>query len=275
MQLFIVRHAQIAYLDAAGQPLDAVEANPSLTALGRRQAEALADRLGRVGLSALYCAPALRCVETAQAICAAAGVTGAIVPWLGEIGRFWEDWRRRPVGGAAALRCDPDPVATDWPEVADESGDLPAGRLGAARARCRRALDLLLRAHRREADDRVCLCTHSQLAIFGLAPVLAGTPPAENHRFLLDHAALTHVQCDGRGNLFRRVNCSRHLADLTAAICSNPACAATARHPEERACRACGAPLLRECPTCRTSIPAPAPADCPHCGNPYRPAATG
>ncbi len=264
MDLLLVRHAAIAYLDRDGRPLDAVAENPPLTALGERQAAALALRLRRAGLTHLYSSPAVRCLQTAQAIGAAAGLSGTAEAWLGETGRLWEDWARRPPHGIPRdfprLAPGPPPTKAEWGFAADEGSPDPERRRAAVFARCRKVLDTLLAAHPPASGDRVCLCLHHGLGGSGLLPVLLGTADVGNGRFALEHASLTEVRCDARGHVVLRVNCTRHLAGLTVALCSDPACGHRAAHRDERTCHRCGAPMLSRCPTCATtSRPTPAP----------------
>ena len=273
MDLVVVRHAAIAYLDTDGRRLDAVALNPPLTGLGEEQAEALAARLARAGITHLYSSPAIRCLQTAQAVCAAAGLGGTVVPWLGEQGCLWEDWERRPVEQIPldfpALTPGAPPAEADWSVAADECAESPQRRKSALSGRARKVLDLVFAAHPPTAPDRVCLCTHGGLGGYGLLPVLLGTADTDNGRFVLDHASLTEVRCDERGHLVRRINCTRHLVGLTAVICSRPGCGHRGAHREERTCPRCGAPMLSSCPTCATDIPAAAGPTCPHCANAY------
>ncbi len=82
LELVLVRHAEPDYesLRRAGNPSD-----PALTALGRRQAAAVAKHLRARPLAALHCSPLARARETAAAIGAAQGIAPLVVDGLAEI----------------------------------------------------------------------------------------------------------------------------------------------------------------------------------------------
>ena len=270
--LLILRHAAVAYVGTDGQPRDTVAANPPLTALGERQSRALAERLPRAGIRAVYSSPAIRCLQTAQAVVAAAGAPGQAVPWLGEAGRLWDDWERRPERIDAAfpgMVQGPDPSEEDWGPARAEADETPVQRPAPAlRARAARVLATVWQAHPPASEDRVCLVTHSGLGGYGLLPALLASPTADNPRFVLDHASLSAVRCDARGHLALRINCSRHLAGLTVVLCADPACGHQSAI-DDRRCARCGGPVLAHCPTCSTSILAPAGQHCSYCGRPW------
>jgi len=81
LELVLIRHAEPDWETARQQGAD-----PGLTALGRRQAAALADHLRQLPLAALYCSPLERARETAAAIAAPQDLTATVVPDLAEIG---------------------------------------------------------------------------------------------------------------------------------------------------------------------------------------------
>ncbi len=64
VELYIVRHADA--LPDADEVVDGGYDAQALSALGRRQAEALADRLRDLSLAAIYTSPMARAVQTAQ-----------------------------------------------------------------------------------------------------------------------------------------------------------------------------------------------------------------
>ena len=144
--MLIVRHAAIAYVDTDGQQWDTVAANPPLTRLGERQADALANCLGTAGITRVYSSPAIRCLQTAQKIVAAAGVPGHAVPWLGEAGRMWEDWDHRPERVEETfpgIETGSGPSEEAWGLARAEAGERPVERPALAlRARAARVLAL-------------------------------------------------------------------------------------------------------------------------------------
>jgi len=64
--------------------------DPGLNAAGRAQAEAVADRLGREPIAALFATPLRRTRETAAPLAERAGIAAVVVPQLNEV--FLGDW---------------------------------------------------------------------------------------------------------------------------------------------------------------------------------------
>ena len=77
MELYLVRHGEAAI------PPDTFQNDFPLSELGRRQAQALAERFRDVRIDHLITTPYLRTTETAEAIAAVAGVTAIEEPGLG------------------------------------------------------------------------------------------------------------------------------------------------------------------------------------------------
>jgi probable phosphoglycerate mutase len=209
-------------VDTDGQVRDTVAVNPPLTRLGELQAAALANRLSRADITRVYSSPAIRCLQTAQKIVAATGVAG-------EAGRTWEDWDRRPERVEETfpgIATGSGPTEEEWGLARAEAGArLFAPPAQALRARAARVLATIWAAHPRTSDGRICLVTHSGLGGYGLLPEMLASPAADSPRFVLAHASLSAVRCDGRGHLALRVNCTRHLVGLTAVLCADQTCA--------------------------------------------------
>lgn len=271
MDLLIVRHAA----PATGYDEERREAtfggDPPLSVLGRRQAAAVAERLAGAALTHLYSSPSVRCMETAQAICAAAGHCGRAVPWLEEWGWVWRGWG--PAREQTA-RCFPQvapaqpPSEAGWGMARGEGDARPEVSRPALRARGEAVVALLEGAHGRAEGDRVALVTSMGFSGAALLPALLGTT-REQASFDLDHAAVTEVQCGPARNFIVRANGARHLAGLTAVLCADAGCAHASPHLEDRACRRCGGPVMAKCPWCRSFIAAPVARTCPQCGRGY------
>jgi probable phosphoglycerate mutase len=94
-RLFLIRHGA-TQLSAEDRFAGAVDVD--ISAEGRRQAEALAQRLADDNVAAVYCSPLRRCVDTASAIARPHGLTPIHRDGLREIahGR-WEGMRRGEV----------------------------------------------------------------------------------------------------------------------------------------------------------------------------------
>lgn len=74
MRLLLIRHAPTA---ETGTKLSGRLPGKALSAAGREQAEALAERLATAGTAALYTSPVQRCRETARPLAAAWGLQPA------------------------------------------------------------------------------------------------------------------------------------------------------------------------------------------------------
>lgn len=83
-ELFIVRHADA--LPGADEIIPSgIYDDLPLSRLGREQAEALAERLGKLHFDAIYSSPLRRCLETAAPLAERLGLTTIIVEDLKEI----------------------------------------------------------------------------------------------------------------------------------------------------------------------------------------------
>ncbi|MBR4943559.1 MAG: histidine phosphatase family protein [Clostridia bacterium] len=79
MILYYIRHGDPIY-------------NPdSLTELGHRQAEALAERTALYGLDEIYCSTSTRAIMTSEPTCKRLGKTPVLLDWANE-GRAWENF---------------------------------------------------------------------------------------------------------------------------------------------------------------------------------------
>ncbi len=81
MEVLFVRHGQPEW-ERGGLAVD----NPPLTALGRRQAVALADQLADVEIDEILVSPLVRAQQTAAPLLERLGRDAATLPWLAEIG---------------------------------------------------------------------------------------------------------------------------------------------------------------------------------------------
>jgi 2,3-bisphosphoglycerate-dependent phosphoglycerate mutase len=80
MRLYLVRHAQ----SEANAGLPGASRDCSLTDFGRRQAEAVAQRLARHRIDRVLASPYVRTLETAEAIRQATGAPASVFPLLHE-----------------------------------------------------------------------------------------------------------------------------------------------------------------------------------------------
>jgi broad specificity phosphatase PhoE len=93
LDLVFVRHAQPEW-EPDGRAVD----DPSLSELGRAQAQRLAEELAKERFDALYVSPLRRALETAEPIGARLSVESKVESWLREIGLpALEGWPREAV----------------------------------------------------------------------------------------------------------------------------------------------------------------------------------
>jgi len=190
MELYIIRHAQSANnVSMMYDPKDR-QADPPLTELGFRQAEAVArylvegadidtwvgqrndeKRMGRgFGISELYCSPMLRTLQTCQPISAALGVKTAVWVELYEHGGLHKDYgdERGVVGMPGLSRSEMARMFPTYelPEGVTEAGWYEPGlgeedRVG-CQARAIRVANMLW--ERAGEDARIGLVTHGNFA---------------------------------------------------------------------------------------------------------------
>lgn len=82
MELIIVRHGLPVRIEGADAPAD-----PSLTDLGKAQAEAMAAWLGQEPLDAVYVSPMARARQTAEPLCRVLGYDPIVVDGIAEYDR--------------------------------------------------------------------------------------------------------------------------------------------------------------------------------------------
>lgn len=198
MTLIIVRHAQSAG-NARGVFTGSMDV--PLTALGGRQADALADRLAGQPIVAVYASMLQRARETARPTAERLGLPVIVIEALREAGLgeaeglAWPDVRARWRLGVGARWADAIPGAERGDEV---------------RARVAAGIDELLDRHR----DDVALCvSHAGTITQALQHVL-GLPLEQGVRLPVHHAALNIVEWSERGPVLIALNDRCHLESL-------------------------------------------------------------
>ena len=200
MTLLLVRHAQSAG-NASGVFTGSLDL--PLTDLGRRQAEALAERLATQPIVAVYASTLERARETARPTAERHGLKVQVLETLREgglgeaEGLAWPEVRARWTLGEGARWADGIPGAERGDEV---------------RARVASGIDVLFERHR----DTLALCvSHAGTITHALQHVL-GLPLDQGIRVPLHNAALNVVEWSASGPVLTGLNDRCHLEAVVA-----------------------------------------------------------
>ena len=200
-ELHVVRHADaVPESDETFTIYDDYEAHP-LSARGRAQADAVAERFAELDVAAVYASPIRRARETADAIAAVAGVHVRDESGVREIAIG-------PTGDAMALR---DRLA--WlAMIAMRDGSwagIPGTEPSASvRARMLGALDAIAARH---PGERVAVVSHA-----GAINAALGAIASSDHDFLfpLANASVSVLRIGGGRRLLMSANETAHLAAI-------------------------------------------------------------
>ncbi len=148
--LLLLRHGENDYVKAgrlAGH-LPGVHLNEN----GRRQAQELADRLGRAPIKAIYSSPLERALETAEPLASSTNL--AVIPRPGLIEADCGEWQGRKVKGLSRLKV--------WKTVQFTPGlfRFPGGE-SFAECQARITQELLILAAGHEPNDLIVCVSHS------------------------------------------------------------------------------------------------------------------
>lgn len=175
----------------------------ALTAAGRQQAAAAADRLAARGIAAIVTSPLQRARSTAAAVAEVTGAPVQVDDGLAEAD--FGEWEGLTFAEAAARWPGEISAWLASPDVPPPGGE----SLAAASRRALGALDRLLAAHR---GDTVLVVSHVT-PIKALACQAMLAPPAALFRLHLDVASLCDIDWfDDGPALVRSLNDTAHLA---------------------------------------------------------------
>lgn len=189
--VLLIRHAQTDAVDrrlAGREPI-------ALNQVGRAQAERLTQALRTVAITAVYCSPLERAVETATPLARERGLR--VEPKLELMEVDFGAWTG---AGLAELAHDP-----AWQRFNRHRSfaDVPGGeRALDVQARVIRALDELRVRH---PNETVVCVTHADVIRLALLHV-AGAPIDFIHRFEISPASVTRVVLNGEGAVLGYVN---------------------------------------------------------------------
>ena len=198
MTLIVVRHAQSTG-NARGIFTGGLDL--SLTDLGRRQAQALADRLASQPIAAVYASNLERARETARPTAERFGLPITTLDALREAGLGEAEGLTWPqVLGRWTLG-----VGTRWADAI--TGAEPGDEV---RARVTTGLEELMERHR----DEVALCVSHAGTITHAFQHVLGLAPDQGVRLSIQHAALSVIEWSERGHVLAVLNDRCHLDDL-------------------------------------------------------------
>jgi broad specificity phosphatase PhoE len=219
MRLYLVRHAQ----SEANAGLPDATRDSRLTELGRRQAEAVAQRLARHRIGRVLASPYVRTLETAEAIRLATGAPATVLPLLHEhqVRPFEvDDW---PLLSRAALG-ERYPDFALPPDFAFDPRwhDAPETEAGVLR-RAGQAVMELWHTYAAAPDGnqqvRLALVTHgSPTAKLVLAALGLSTSPEVDVQLQIDNASLSSVEYFPASRQLLGLNRVEHLASLQEAL---------------------------------------------------------
>lgn len=180
-RLLVARHGAAEY-----ESVELHDNGGSLTAEGRRQSDALGERLASERVAAVWCSAMSRAVQTAEIAAARLGVSVTVREGLREFG----------VGGFAGRPPEPDPfIATcsAWLE-GDLDQRIEGGESGREVVdRVREVLDEIADSHRGEA---VLVVSHGGAICTAVSALTGHGPPTD---FRLPNAGVVRLERDGDG----------------------------------------------------------------------------
>lgn len=181
VRLYVARHAEAEF-----ETVEMYDVGGGLTAAGRAQAVALAERLFGERIAAVWTSPMSRAVQTAEIVAARLGV-GVTVR---------EGLREFSVGNHAGQLPEPDPLVgtfTSW--IAGELDERVSGGESGREvvSRVEGVLQEVADLHRGEA---VLVVSHGGAICLSVATLTGMAPPSD---FRLANTGVVHVDGDGDG----------------------------------------------------------------------------
>jgi probable phosphoglycerate mutase len=204
-ELLLVRHGESApFRPGEPFPLTGGHGDPPLAPDGRRQAEAVGERLAGEAIDALYVTTLRRTHETAAPLAARTGLTPIVEPELREVHLGeWEGGILRAKAAAGDPLYERMMREQDW-------GVVPGAESVAALTR--RCLEALRRIHARHPDQRVVVVAHGGVIAAVLAHAAGSRPFAF---FGADNGSIHHLIVRGDEWVLRCFNDTAHLGPFT------------------------------------------------------------
>lgn len=202
-RVVLVRHGQSSW-NAAGRIQGQLDS--PLSALGRRQAGAVADRLAGVGLAAVYSSPLRRAQETAVAVAQRHGLPVTAVTDLTEIdhGR-WQGLTEAEIAAQDRERLHL------WNLVPGRVRMPDGERLYDVRRRAQREVRMLVASH---ADQAIAVVSHDIVVKVLVADVL-GMDYDHLGRLVVDNGSISIAEYANGCGRVTVLNDTAHLAALS------------------------------------------------------------
>jgi probable phosphoglycerate mutase len=199
--VLLIRHGQSAGMTASTyRCTESGQADPELSDKGHRQAAAMAERMSRAGIQALYTSTLIRTQQTAAPLASFTGLTPEVVPELREI--ELGDWE----GGEFRRRLEQqDPMILtlmregSWDYVPGGEGD------AAFTDRVRAGLKKVVDAH---PGERIAVVCHGGVIGAAIALATGCSPMAFMH---VDNCSVSQLIVHEGLPIVRRVNDTAHL----------------------------------------------------------------
>ncbi len=199
--LLLIRHA---LNDWVGKRLAGWTPGVHLNDQGRRQAQALAERLAKEKLAAIYSSPLERTIETAEIIAKPHGLPIRIRDGLGEV--KYGDWTGRAIKEIAEQEPELWRIVQTFPTGAR----FPNGEgIYEMQARALQTLDAIVRAH---PEETVAIVSHADVIKVCVAHYL-GVHLDLFQRLVISPASLTVVQIFPLGPRVVCVNDTAHVPE--------------------------------------------------------------
>jgi 2,3-bisphosphoglycerate-dependent phosphoglycerate mutase len=199
--VLLVRHGESGSMVAgASLALTNGQTDPPLAPGGTAEAELVGARLARQDIDALYCSPLRRCVETAEPLARALGLTPNVEPDLREV--FMGEWE----GGLYRKKfAERDPVALRM--LAEQRWDVIPGAEPAPEFTAR-IRSVITRIAARHGGERIAVFTHAGV----IGEALAQASGSEPFAFIgPSNASISQILVTPDRWVARRFNDAAHL----------------------------------------------------------------
>jgi probable phosphoglycerate mutase len=199
--VLLVRHGESgSMVGGASLALTEGQGDPPLAPGGTAEAESVGERLARQGINAIYTSPLRRCVETAEPLARALGLTPRVERDLREV--FMGEWE----GGLYRKKfAERDPIAQRM--LAEQRWDVIPGA-EAAPEFTRRVRSVVARIAAAHVGGKIALFTHAGV----IGEALAQASGAEPFAFIgPNNASISQILVTPEKWVVRRFNDASHL----------------------------------------------------------------